>query len=395
MGAVLTLLLAAAPDVTLDAALELASKQNVDLRVARAQVDVATASIALGHPWELPKLKVQANDLQAMPSGTFTWYAGVSWTPPNPWEWQHAGEAARAKALEASCALASRTWSLDRDVRLAWLDVSGAAAHERLANETVKVRGALLDVLQRRLERGGAATQVDLDLARLYVTDARQDALRFHNAGLKAAQSVAWLVGQPLTPVPLAFGAEVPDLPALETLEARLDHHPAIEVLRARVHAAKEQQGTLAARRLPWPEVQVRLRQKTGAEAQNDLQLALTVPLAVTPAPQLEVQRAVVAREEAQLDAELAQHKAELRILLARAEGLLERWRAFEGDFRQTLEGHEALRARVLRDDAFDPTLLLQADRQAIDLAHKRLDVQLDLIRTVVELEGVAGPALR
>jgi hypothetical protein len=46
----------------------------------------------------------------------------------------------------------------------------------------------------------------------------------------------------------------------------------------------------------------------------------------------------------------------------------------------------------VLNEGSLDPTLVLTADRQAIELEHKRLEVQLDLARALVELEAVAGP---
>ena len=76
-----------------------------------------------------------------------------------------------------------------KEVRLAWLDVDGAAAHERLARETVENRSRLLGLLERRLAQGGGS-QVDVNLARLNETDARQDLLRWQSAGFKAVQSV-------------------------------------------------------------------------------------------------------------------------------------------------------------------------------------------------------------
>lgn len=58
------------------------------------------------------------------------------------------------------------------------------------------------------------------------------------------------------------------------------------------------------------------------------------------------------------------------------------------------MTSHLALQARVLADDSLDPTLLMTADRQAIELEHKRLDCA-DRPRegALVELEGTAGPA--
>lgn len=78
---------------------------------------------------------------------------------------------------------------------------------------------------------------------------------------------------------------------------------------------------------------------------------------------------------------------------MARAQGLTERWRSFESEYRATMTSHVALQTRVLGDDSLDPTLLMTADRQAIELEHKRLDVQVDLAKVLVELEGTAGPA--
>lgn len=379
------------PMVSLDEALKLALEGNAELKVARAEVDVAQATVPLSHDWEMPKLRLQLNDVQNVPTGAFRWYAGLSWRPPNPWVWRNGSEAAEADVVGMRSELAARSWRVVRDLRLAWLDLSGAAAHEKLAKDTVEVRQKLLEVLRKRLAQGGG-TQVELNLAQLGETDARQEELRWQAAELKATQAVAYLVGQPVMPVPATMPAEPPELPTLEALEARLEKHPVLEALRAKVARAKAKERTEGSKRLPWPELQARFRQETGTTPQNDFQFGVTVPLGVTPAPELDVARAVATRNQAQLDAERAQRRSELQILLARAESLKERWLTFEQDYRTTLASHRALQQRVLAEGSLDPTLLMTADRQAIDLEHKRLEVQLDLARALVELDGVAGP---
>ena len=390
-SALLLALLAATPDVTLDEALALALEHNTELRVTRAEVEVAQASIPLAHDWNMPSLRAQVSDVTDMPTGLFTWNAGLSWRPPNPWEWKNGTDAAEAKVLQSRFELAASSWKVLMNVRLAWLDVSGAAAHEHLAKEAVESRGRLLSVLRRRLEQGGG-TQVEVNLAQLGETDARQDLLRWQGAGLKAAQSVAWLVGQSVTPIPSPLSDAPPALPDLAALQKRLEGQPKLEALRAKVQVTEADQRNLAAKRLPWPEVQARFRQKRGNTINDDLQLALSVPLGITPAPQLDVARAVTVRAQAQLDAEKAQLTAELKILFSRAEGLRTRWLAFEKDYHAALDSHRALQGRVMAEGTLDPTVLLAADRLAIDLEHKRLEVQLDLLRTLVELEGIAGP---
>lgn len=391
LNLVLPLLLAAAPEVTLDEALKLAMTGNAELKVLRADVDVATAQVGLAHDWNLPAFRVQFNDVQDVPTGQFRWYAGLSWQPPNPWQWSNATDAAQAKVRQQQLELAASSWALVKDLRLGWLDVSGAAAHERVAKDTVVVRKTLVSLLGRRLAQGHG-TQFDLNLAQLGETDARQDELRWQSAGLKAAQVVSWLVGQPVKPVPMTLATEPPELPTLSSLEERLDKHPALEALRMKVESAAASEKTLAAKRLPWPEVQMRLRQSVQPTPTHDFQLGLTVPLAIVPAPELAVASAQTARNRQQLEVEKLQRHSELEILLARAQGLRERWLSFEQDYRATLESHRQLAARVLNEGSLDPTLLITADRQAIDLEHKRLEVQLDLARTLVELEGVAGP---
>ncbi|MBM4783176.1 MAG: TolC family protein [Archangiaceae bacterium] len=389
---VAVLVLAAAP-TTLEQALTLGPDGNAELRVSRSEVEVARASVPLAHDWEMPKLRLQFNDAQAVPSGSFTWFTGISWRPPNPWEWSNGASQAELKVRQAELDLAAQTWRVVRDVRLGWLDVSGAAAHEALARRSTELRGKLRAVMQRRMERGGS-TQVEVNLAQLAETDARQDVARWEANRLKATASVAWLVGQPVAPIPLTLPDTPPELPSLATLLDRLERHPHLESLRLRVEAGRAGERLVGAKRLPWPELQLRLRQKTGeTPVQNDLQVGLTIPLGITPAPQVDVARAQVVRAQAQYDAEHAQQSAELEILMARAQGLTERWRSFESEYRATMTSHLALQARVLADDSLDPTLLMTADRQAIELEHKRLDVQVDLAKVLVELEGTAGPA--
>lgn len=388
MTLALTLLLATTP---LDEALSLALENNASLKVARAEINVAEASVPLFHDWEMPRLRGQLSDAQDVGSGTFTWVVRLSWAPPNPWQWKHGTDVGEAEVMGRRAALADASWSLLKDLRLAWLDLSGADAHGSLARETLEVRRQLLTVLRKRLERG-AGTQVELNLAQLGEQDAKQDEQRYLSAGLRATQSIVWLVGVPLEPQPTALPGEPPTVPDLASLEARLDKHPALEALRARVREAEAKVKNEQARRLPWPEVLVGLRQKASTTPDNNLQLAITVPLGITPAPEVDVARAVVARNRSQLEAETNQRKAELRILIQRAEGLRTRWLSFESDYRATIESHRALRAQLLAEGTLDPTLMLTAERQALDLEHKRLDIQLDLARALVELDTVAGP---
>ncbi len=390
-SSLLALALTATPEVTLDQAIALAMAGNAQLKVARAEVELARAQVPLAHDWDLPKLRLMVNNVDDVPTGQFRWYGALSWLPPNPWVWKNGADAAENKLMQSQLEFAALSWRLVRELRLAWVEVSGAAAHEALAKETVEVRRKMVALLARRLAQG-QGTQIDLNLAKLGEADARQDELRWQGAGLRAAQSVAYLVGHPVVPKaePVPDGA-LP-VPSLELLLARMEQHPALVALRSKVRASEANERTLGAKRLPWPEIQLRLRQNVEVPLSHDVGVALTVPLAVTPAPQLEVARATTIRNQAQLDAERAQMLSELEILTARAESMRDRWRAFEGDYNQTLTAHRQLRARVLNDGTLDPTALLTADRQAIDLEHKRLEVQLDLARAVIELEAVAGP---
>ncbi|MBE2250124.1 MAG: TolC family protein, partial [Myxococcus sp.] len=357
----LLVLMAGGAPTTLEEALALVAQNNVELRVARSEVEVARASVSLAHDWEMPELRVQFNDAQEVPTGAFTWYTGVSWRPPNPWVWTNGGAQAGLKVRQAELELAAQHWRVLRDVRLAWLDLSGAAAHAALARRAMGLRGQLLAVMRRRLERGGA-TQVEVNLAQLAETEARQDVARFEGNGLKASAAVAWLVGAAVTPIPSPMPETRPTLPSLASLASlrdRLEQHPSLEALRVRVDAGRAAVRLEGARRLPWPEVQLRLRQQLAeTPIRNDVQLGLTVPLAITPAPKIDVAQAQVVRAQAQYDAEHAQRSAELEILTARAEGLLERWESFELDYRATLTSHQVLQARVLADDSLDPTLL-------------------------------------
>ncbi|MFO0595569.1 MAG: TolC family protein [Myxococcaceae bacterium] len=393
-SSLLVALLAAAvsgPEVTLDQALALAVEGNARLKVSRSEVELSRAQVVAAHPWEMPKLRAQLQRIDDISINKYSWYTSLAWTPPNPWEWSSGTDAAEARLAQAQFDLAALQWDMEKDLRLAWLDVSGAASHERVAHDALMVRRTLIDLLTRRLAKG-QGTQIELNLANLVATDARQDELRFQSDALKASQAVAWLVGQVVTPVPAALPDEPPAIPPVDQLMTRLERHPALLALQQRVNAASAAERVVIARRLPWPEVQVRLKENVNATPSFDFTAGIAVPLAITPAPQLEVARAQTARLQAQLDAERAQMKSELQILHIRAESLRERWLSFEQDYRATITSHRQLQARVLNDGSLDPTLLLNADRQAIDLEHKRLEVHLDLARTLVELEAVAGP---
>src|SRR3954468_9705475 len=143
------LLLAATPELTLDDALTLALSQNAELKVSRAEVEVERASIPLAHDWQMPELRARINDVENL-GGDFTWLVGLSWRPPNPWEWKHGSDAAEARAVQARLELAANSWRVLKEVRLAWLDASGASAHERLSKDALAGREKLLSVLKRR-----------------------------------------------------------------------------------------------------------------------------------------------------------------------------------------------------------------------------------------------------
>lgn len=223
--------------------------------------------------------------------------------------------------VQARYELAASSWRVLKEVRLAWLDVTGAAAHEKLSQEALRSREKLLWVLKRRLDQGGG-TQIEVNMALLGVTDARQEILRWQFSRLKAARSVAWLVGQPVSPIPSALPAAPPPLPSMDALEKRLEAQSRLEALRTKVQVTQALERNAGAKRLPWPEFQVRFRQRRETPVNNDVQVGITVPLGITSAPQLDVARALTVRALAQLEAERAQLQAELHILFSRAEGL-------------------------------------------------------------------------
>jgi outer membrane protein TolC len=150
---------AAAPDLTLDAALALAREGRADLKAAAAQVAAAERALAAARAERMPSLGL---NLDVGSIGATPWEARATYSVVGVVRvpiWQGGREAGRIDQAEA--ALAQRRAELDdlgsaveSEIRQTYLDLEAAASQVDVAQQNLKVTRDVLDLTRQRFAAG-------------------------------------------------------------------------------------------------------------------------------------------------------------------------------------------------------------------------------------------------
>ena len=306
--------------LSLDAALQLARRQAPDVALQAANVDAAEAASAAAGRLPDPKLTVGIDNLPV--GGADRWSltrdsmtmrkVGLMQDVPNGGKRRAEADIARAAVARARAEQRVRLLQIQRDTALAWL-----------ARYYVERRGALLEELQR--ENGLFSAAVDAQLAggRALPADAlvpRQEAAEIDDRRDELAGAIAqskaalrrWVgdaADEPLAGDPPAFPIDA------DHLRAHVHEHPELAVFvpmtqmaQAEVHAAE------AMKRPDWGVELAYGRRGAVFGDMVSLQFSVGLPLFTRTRqdPAIESRRQALNRVEAERDAMLRDHTADL-----------------------------------------------------------------------------------
>ena len=190
---------AAAPSLTLDAALQQAFADRADIKAAQAQIRAAEHAVAAARDERLPSLSVNGNygAIGTNPAQAKATYSAAATLSIPIWQGGHTS--ADIKVAEA--ALAQRRSELDdlkgqveSDVRNAYLDLQAATSQVKVAQRNLQVTRETLDLTRQRFD-AGVTDNVEVVQAQESLTSAELDVINSvfaHNvAKLSLARAIA------------------------------------------------------------------------------------------------------------------------------------------------------------------------------------------------------------
>lgn len=229
-------------DPRLQRIVELALKNNRDLRVAALQVEIARAQIRVQGAASRPQLDVSASATLSHPAAATPYQLGANFS----WELDLFGRVHSLKAAALETYL-----SQDETKRAAHLTLIGEVAtqylRERAYDEELALAQRTLEVVTRledmtqKLYTAGRSPELDVVTARGQVADARAEVARLERLRAQATNALVLLVGEPLPadlppPLPLEGQSPIADLaPSIpsQVLLSRPDVLAAEHALRA------------------------------------------------------------------------------------------------------------------------------------------------------------------
>jgi cobalt-zinc-cadmium efflux system outer membrane protein len=313
--------------VSLDEALALFGRHNLELRIARAGAAAATARARQAAAYPNPTIGVTHETLNAGAGGYDETYLTLAQQIRWPWESAARGRAAAAEREAAAHRVAGDSLRLAFDVKRRFAEAASAErVHDGLAEATAVVRGALEDATHR-------AAEGDLSgyaLRRLRVERARYEADL--SAAVLALQAARRRLGTTLLPgstieiAPTDLPADDP--PEVEDGTASPPEFavPTLAAARAALDAARADEQAVRRGRMPAPAAIGGYKSQSDGLTGAFLGLSLPLPL-------------FDRRSAAAAEAGAATARADAHLALVR--------RHAEDDVRLAVSAYQAARARA------------------------------------------------
>jgi len=384
------------PSLTLEAALQIASEHNLELRASAARVQAAEGQARQARLWPNPSLEAAVEDWPTV-SGGFSAskrLLGVSQALPFPGKKSLDGQIGASGVRIVQAHLALRRLEIIRDVKAAFYAVLAAERLVEVSRELSRVAESSATVAWRRVDAGAAPLQEQLRAE--VERDRASAALRGREGELEIArQTLAAIVGRPgLADTPVSGTlpeAIAPDTAASST-DASLDEHPVV----AGSVAVRERAGLewRRARLDAYPDLTVAVAAgRVGIEGQSIVQAGatLTLPLFDRGQGRTQEARANLAVAEAELMAarqrlRFAWCAAEKRLRTASDQVLTHRERILP-------RAEEALRLAQLGFTAGKLGLidLLDTQRTLAEARQAYIERTLEMNVARVEMEALSG----
>ncbi len=382
----------AAP-LTLQQALRLALDANPTLSAARREVDATDAQILQGSLRPNPELVLQADDASRV-SRTGSAQLDVPIETANK-------RGARIDAAErtrdvALVELAARELRLRTSVSAAFFGVLAAQELLAVAQDGVNLARRATDIATKRVT-AGKVSPVEETKARVAEAGARVALTQAESELRNARRRLSSLWGNPMPVFTSADGVvdRLPELPAVETLEARLRVSPLLQRAERELERRKSLVGVEQSRTVPDFAFSVGMKRREDGVSRDQLLVGVSVPLPVSNRNQGNL-----------LEALRREDKARDELLATRI--------TLETDAYQAMERVSARRqeAELLRDDvlpgarsAYDAATIgfengkfsflevLDAQRTLFAAKSQYLNAVSAYHNALAELDGLLGPA--
>jgi cobalt-zinc-cadmium efflux system outer membrane protein len=319
--------------VSLDEALALFARHNLELRIARAEAAATTAHARQAAAYPNPAIGVTRETLEGNGRRYDETYLTLAQEIRWPWERADRGRAAAAEREAGAYRVSGDSLRLAFDVKRAFAEAASAElVHDGLAEATAVVRDALEDATHR-------AAEGDLSgyaLRRLRVERARYEADL--SAAAMAARAARRRLGALLPPDSAAevapTGLPVGDPPPVEPLTSSPAEPavPALAAARAAVDAARADERAVRRGRIPAPTAIGGYKSQSDGLTGAFLGLSLPLPLFDRRDGAAAEAGAATARAEAHLALVRRQAENDVRLALEAHRMSCERARLFEGE---------------------------------------------------------------
>lgn len=290
-----------------------------------------------------------------------------------------------SRVFDAQAQLADRT--IRREAGLAWLERWKAEQAVQLtlgmSNETRNQAEAVEIAL-----KSNTASQADLLAARIADGRARDTAAEAAQSVAHAKSMLSRWIGDaadwPLEPATPILGSPS----SLDELMARLDQHPALQVLQARMAVAHGRSDLARANYSPDWRVEVGYGNREAYSDMVMLKVGIDLPFFTRDRQDRELAAAQAQQEAAEFSIEDARRQLESELRLNHHDWLRigERLRTYDEELlpqaRQRIDASTA----VWRSGKGALALLLDARRSLLELQMSRLDLQADAIKHAIEL---------
>lgn len=392
--------LASAQDpLTLEATERLALEQQPVLEAQRATVRAARERAVAMRQLPAPELiagvqnlPVNGADRYSLSADTMTMTSvGLMQEFPLPGKRRLQGRAENLMADAGDARFAMLERAVRRDAAMAWIEVWFPERAAELAR-AMAVEAARERTAAEIAYRAGRAPQADVLAADVEAEMLLDRVRKLEQDAAGAREQLARWTGQPVA-APVADGIPaLPEPPTLETLVAVLERHP--ELIEANAEVAAAENAVALARQDYWPDW--RIEAMYGWRPEYDemvtVQVAIDLPVFTGNRQGREVSAA-----RAVLDAHQATHhghRRELRAMAATAHHAWSQARARLARYDEVIVPRANARAEAAlaayRTGKAELMAVIAARRGALDAALMRLELQMDVLKRLVELRYLA-----
>jgi len=380
--------------ITEDDAVAIALWNNAQFRADLATMAIAEADVVDAGTIPNPVLRYLSPNAGIVAQGYLNVAIDFLWQRPARIE------AAQQEAERTAATLVRRSYTLIRDVQVAYTDLLLARKRARLLTENLSLRTQLAEIADSRL-RHGDISDLEATVSRTDSAVAADDFQRAVLDTLVLGNRLATLLGFPTVDTTLRLdmreaGDSLPLLPKDRYLELAWTYQPELMAARAAIEAAGA--------RIGWEKSKIAsLTAVLNYQHVNGTAGNAWLPNAVNPGIQLELpilnrNQGKIMRAEAELDQAMLQYVAlRQRIALdvaeayTRYEQIWKSYRIWNTDMLPSLEQAVKLVQESYRRGDISYLPVLEAMRQLTNGKLRKAEIEADLRRSVSQLNYSIG----